>query len=425
MSDTVLAVLVFGLTYLLIVSERVHKTSAALAGAAVMIAIKIESYGQHQAFAAIDLNVIFLLAGMMVMVNVLGKTGLFQWLSIRSAKLGRGRPVRILVIFSLLTAVLSAFLDNVTTVVLLAPVTIFVARALEVSSVPFLISEAFASNIGGTATLIGDPPNILIGSAAGLDFMAFVTNLAPLIILILALYLLMAPRLFRKHLVTRPELQARIMTLDESEAITDAGLLRISLLILGLTTVGFALHGVFHYEPATVALLGAAATLVLGRQKPHDVLRDVEWSTLTFFVGLFIVVGGVESVGLLSDIGQSLADLSGGNGLAATMLVLWPSALLSSIVNQIPYTTAMIPVVEKMGPEVGQPGNVLWWALSLGACLGANLTLVAAAANVLVANLAERSGERIRFWEFLRYGSLITLLSMIVSSIYLWLRYLL
>jgi Na+/H+ antiporter NhaD/arsenite permease-like protein len=424
LSETVLAALIFGLTYLLIVSERVHKTAAALAGAVVMIAVKIEGFDQEEAFAGIDFNVIFLLAGMMIIVTILAKTGLFQWLAIRSAKMGQGRPVRILVILSLVTAVLSAFLDNVTTVVLIAPVTIFVASALEVRAVPFLISEALASNIGGTATLIGDPPNILIGSAADLDFISFVVNLGPVIILILVIYLLLAPRLYWRHLVSRPELQARIMALDEREAISDPGLLRLSAVILGLTIVGFVLHGPLDYEPATVALLGAAALLLFSRQNPHDVLREVEWSTLFFFIGLFIVVGGVESVGLLSDIGEGLADLAQGSETAAAMLILWPSALLSSVVNQIPYTTAMIPVVREMNANVGQSDSVLWWALSLGACLGANLTLVAAAANVLVANLAEKSGQRISFWEFFRYGSVVTILSMAVCSVYLWLRYL-
>ncbi len=424
MSDTVLAALIFGLTYLAIVSERVHKTAAALAGAAIMIAVKIEGFDQEKAFAGIDFNVIFLLAGMMIIVTILAKTGLFQWLAIRSAKMGRGRPVRILIILCLVTAVLSAFLDNVTTVVLIAPVTIFIASTLEVRAVPFLISEALASNIGGTATLIGDPPNILIGSAADLDFLAFVFHLGPVIILILAVYLLLLPWLFSRQLVSRRELQERIMAMDEREAITDPGLLRLSAVVLGLMIVGFILHGPLDYEVATVALLGAAALLVLSRQSPHDVLRELEWSTLFFFIGLFIVVGGVEQVGLLGDIGEGLADLAQGNETAAAMLILWPSALLSSVVNQIPYTTAMIPVVREMGYNVGESGNVLWWALSLGACLGANLTLVAAAANVLVANLAEKGGERIPFWEFFRYGSLVTFISMVVCSAYLWLRYL-
>jgi Na+/H+ antiporter NhaD/arsenite permease-like protein len=424
LSETLLAGLVFGATYLVIVSERVHKTAAALAGAVIMILVKIDGFGQEEAFRAIDFNVIFLLAGMMIIAGILSKTGVFQWTAIRAAKLGKGQPIRILVTLSLVTAVLSAFLDNVTIIVLIAPVTIFITSALGVSAVPFLISEALASNIGGTATLIGDPPNIIIGSAADLDFLSFLTNVAPVVVLILAGYLLVAPRLFREKLKSSPELRQRIMALDESGLITDPGLLWLSLAVLGLTIIGFVLHGVLDYEPATVALLGAALLLVLSGENPQDVLREVEWSTLFFFVGLFIVVGGVDSVGLLSDFGEKMAELAAGSETTATMLILWPSALFSSVVNQIPYTTAMVPIVREMGANVGQSDNVLWWALSLGACMGANLTLVAAAANVLACNLAAKGGQPIHFWEFLRYGAVVTFGSVLVSSLYLWLRYL-
>ena len=415
MSDEVLAVLIFGLTYLAIISERVPKTAAALAGAALMIAVKLEGYDQRQAFAAIDLNVIFLLAGMMIIVNIVAKTGVFPWLAVHSARLAGGSPLRILILLSLVTAVLSAFLDNVTVVVLIAPVTIYIAGALEISAVPFLISEALASNVGGTATLIGDPPNILVGSAAGLDFGSFVTNLAPVVVLILVLYLLLAPLLFAKQLAVHPDVRARIMAMDGRGHISDYRLLWLSTAVLALTFLGFLLHGVLHYEPATVALLGAAVLLLLSRQDPHEVLREVEWSTLFFFVGLFIVVGGLDWVGLLSDAGEKMSDLTGGNTTAASMTVLWVSGILSGVVDNIPYTTAMIPVVREMGVGLGGnggPGDVLWWSLALGACLGGNLTIVAASANVLVAHLAERSGQRIRFWEFFRYGSLVTLLSL-------------
>ncbi len=437
MDGTWLAAAIFAVTYAVIVSERVHKTAAALAGAVAMILAKVEVqtegagggvFGQEAAFRAIDFNVIFLLAGMMIIVNVLAKTGVFQWVAIRSAKLGSGSPIRILLILSLVTAVISAFLDNVTTVVLIAPVTIFVAGALGVSAVPFLISEALASNMGGASTLIGDPPNILIASQAHLDFVSFVVNMGPVILLILAAYLLLARFLFSKQLVTRPELQARLLAMDESEVITDPRLLRICLVILGLTIFGFVIHGVLDYEPATVALFGAAAILVVSRQHPHEILREVEWSTLFFFVGLFIVVGGMEAVGILEDIGKAIADLTAGSTAAATMLILWFSAFASGIVDNIPYTTTMLPVVDEVGRNLdngkGTP-NVLWWSLALGADLGGNLTVIAASANVLVANLAERGGQKIPFWEFFRYGALVTLLSVAVSSLYLWLRYLL
>jgi Na+/H+ antiporter NhaD/arsenite permease-like protein len=424
--ETSVAAAIFVVTYVIIVSERVHKTAAALAGAVIVILFRI--LDQHEAFNAIDFNVIFLLAGMMMIVGVLGKTGMFQWLAIRSAKLGQGRPLRILIILSLVTAVGSAFLDNVTTVVLIAPVTVVMAGSLGVSAVPFLIAEALASNIGGTATLIGDPPNILIASGpANLDFNDFLLNLGPIIIIILALYLLSARFLFFRRVEVDEDARARIMAMDEREVITDPKLLRTSLVVLGLTLVGFLIHGPLDYEPATVALAGAAALLVITRQDPHDILREVEWSTLFFFIGLFIVVGGVEEVGLLEDIGEGVADLTAGNREAATFLILWQSALLSSIINQIPYTATMIPIVRELATSLGDPGSndILWWSLALGTGLGANLTIIAAAANVFVANLAGQAGQRIPFWLFFRYGAAVTAGSMLLSTLYLWLRYLL
>lgn len=426
MNDLALASLIFSVTYFLIISERIHKTTAALAGGLVMIAFRI--LDQEEAFAAIDFNVIFLLVGMMIIANTLGKTGAFQWLAIRAAKLARGNPVQILLFMAVLTAVASAFLDNVTTVVLMAPLAIFVASILEVHPVPFLLTLVMASNIGGTATLIGDPPNIIIGSGADLDFLDFLVHLAPIILLILVVFLVMVFFLFRRQLQTRPELQHRIMELDESEVLTDRSLLHKSLIILALVAIGFLLHGPFNYEPATVALGGATALMLIGRQHPREALLDVEWSTIFFFVGLFMVVGGAEEVGLLEDIGERMADASGGHLSTAAMLTLWPTGILSSIVNQIPYAAAMIPVVEEMshGLPVGESAsNPLWWALALGAGLGANFTPVAAAANVYVIGVADRAGYRVTFLQFLRYGLLVTMVSLLIATVYLWLRYLL
>ncbi len=425
MPDTGVAAAIFLVTYAIIVSERIHKTAAALAGGVLMIAFRV--LDQEEAFDAIDFNVIFLLAGMMMIVNTLGKTGVFQWMAIRSAKLGQGSPLRILIILSLVTAVGSAFLDNVTMVVLIAPVTIVVAGSLGVSAVPFLIAEALASNIGGTATLIGDPPNILIASAAGLDFNDFVLNLVPVILIVLGFWLFSVRFLFFRGVAVDEQARARIMAMDEREVLTNPRLLRTSLIVLGLTLVGFLLHGPLDYEPATIALMGAAGLLVVTREEPHDVLRDVEWSTLFFFIGLFMVVAGVEKVGLLGEIGEAVGDLTAGNRVAATFLILWQSAVLSSIINQLPYTASMIPVVRELAADLGgSPGseNVLWWALALGAGLGANLTVIAAAANVFVANLGEQAGQRIPFWLFFRYGVVVTVMSMLVSTLYLWLRYL-
>lgn len=427
MNDLALASLIFSVTYLLIISERIHKTTAALAGGLVMIAFRI--LDQEEAFAAIDFNVIFLLVGMMIIANILGKTGVFQWLAIRSAKLAKGNPIQILLLMAIITAAASAFLDNVTTVVLMAPLAIFVASILEVNPVPFLLTIIMGSNIGGTATLIGDPPNIIIGSGADLDFLDFLVHLGPVIILILAVFLVMVFFLFRRQLHTRPELQHRIMELDESEVLTDRSLLHKSLVILALVAIGFLLHGPLDYEPATVALAGATGLMLIGRQHPREALLEVEWSTIFFFVGLFMVVGGAEEVGLLEDIGERMADASGGSLTTATMLTLWPAGILSSIVNQIPYAAAMIPVVREMsaGLPVGgdSASNPLWWALALGAGLGANFTPVAAAANVYVIGVADRAGYKVTFLQFLRYSLLVTLVSLIIATAYLWLRYLL
>lgn len=416
-----IATLIFVLTYAFIAAERIHKTLVALAGAMAMILINI--IDQQEAFQAIDFNVIFLLAGMMVIADILRRTGVFQRAAIISAKLARGNPLLVLVYLSIATALLSAFLPNVTTVILIAPVTLFVAARLQVSPLPFLTSEIIASNIGGTATLIGDPPNTMIGSAAGLDFMSFIYNLAPVAIFTLVVFLALAWLLFGRELKATPEVRASIMAIDETEMITDAPLLRKSLLILGLTMIGFVLHGALGYEPATIALLGATALMIIARQHPQDVLKEVEWSTLFFFVGLFILVGGVVKVGLIDLVAQGTLNLTQGNLTLTTLLLLWFSGLASGIVDNIPYTATMIPVVMELGEHM--PAIPLWWALALGACFGGNLTIIAASANVIVGNIAEQGGHRISFGTFLKYGMVATAMSLALSTAYLWLRYLL
>jgi Na+/H+ antiporter NhaD/arsenite permease-like protein len=425
LDDVTLAGLIFGLTYAVIVSERIHKTAAALLGGLAMILFRV--IDQEEAFAAIDFNVIFLLVGMMVIANITGQTGGFQWLAIRAAKLSRGNATAVLILLAVLTAVGSAFLDNVTTVVLMAPLALFIATTMELKPAPFLITQILASNIGGTATLIGDPPNILIGSAADLDFVDFLVHLGPIILLILVLFLGAIFLFFRNDLKTRPQVRRRVMELNEAEVITDRALLRLCVVVLVGVVAGFVIASAADYEPATVALLGATVLLVVARHQPHEALRDVEWQTIFFFVGLFMVVAGVEHAGLLDDIGQGVADASGGDLTAATMLVLWPGALLSGIVDNIPYTAATIPVVDELGREVNAPsgsGNPLWWALALAAGLGGNLTTVAASANVYVINVAERAGHKIGFFTFLAYGALVTFVSVSIASAYLWLRYL-
>jgi Na+/H+ antiporter NhaD/arsenite permease-like protein len=412
---------VFVVAYALIASERLDRTLVALLGGMLVIALGV--IDQDEAFAAIDLNVIFLLAGMMVMAGILARTGFFEWLAVRSAKLSHGEPFRLLVILALVTAVLSAFLDNVTTVVLLAPVTLSVASVLRISPYPFLVSEILASNVGGTATLIGDPPNILIGSHAGLDFGAFLVNLGPVVVIILAVFVVTVRVFFADGMHVEGELKTAIMALDEQRSIRDARLMMVSLAITGLTIVGFLFHRALGLEAATIALLGATALMLAGRIDPHEAFREVEWSTLFFFVGLFVLVESVVRTGIVYGIAERIADVAGGNAGLATTAVLWFSALASAIVDNIPYTASAIPIVEDL-VQSGLPKEPLWWALALGACLGGNLTIVGASANIVVANIAKRESYPIRFLEFLKYGSVVVVESLLISTAYLWLRYL-
>ena len=416
-----IAAAVFIAAYALIALERFDRTLIALLAGLLVIALGV--IDQHEAFLAIDLNVIFLLAGMMVIASIVARTGLFEWLALRSVRLANGRPLRLLLILSLVTAVLSAFLDNVTTVVLIVPITLSVARRLGVSPVPYLISQILASNIGGTATLIGDPPNILIGSAAGLDFNAFLLNLGPVTVLVFVGFLLLAPLLFRRGLRV-PEL-AREFAVESSEgaAITDRPLLAKSLVVVALTLLAFLAHQALGLEPATIALLGATVLMLIGSIDPHDVLREVEWKTLFFFVGLFVLVEGVVAVGLVSDLADALGRFVGNDATLASVGLLWFSALASAVIDNIPYTATAIPVVERL-IQSGLPADPLWWSLALGACLGGNLTIVGASANVVVVNAAAREGQRIGFVEFMRYGALVTLMSLVISTIYIWLVYL-
>ena len=419
--EVVLGLAVFVATYALIVTERVHKTIAAMAGGMAMILLGVVD--QDRAFEEIDFNVIFLLAGMMILAGILRQTGIFGWLAVRSARLARGEPYRLLVVLSLITAVASAFLDNVTTVVLVGPITLFLAARLGMSPMPFIVSEILASNIGGAATLIGDPPNLLIGSAADLGFDAFLLNMAPLSALLLALYLVAARWLFRNDLKADPALREGLLQLDEREMITNPRLLRSSLIVLGGTLIGFLLHGPLHLEPATVALTGAVVLMVVARQSPDEVLREVEWPTLFFFIGLFMLVAGVIEIGLIEAVADAIVALTG-NALGPTsVLLLWMSATLSGLVDNIPYTATMIPVVEQLAG--GHESDALWWALAIGADLGGNATIIGASANVILAGMAEREGHPISFGKFLRYGLPVTIATMLVATGYVWVRYLL
>jgi Na+/H+ antiporter NhaD/arsenite permease-like protein len=419
--DVTVAALVFLATYALIASERVDKTLAALLGGLAMIALRVTS--QDEAFGAIDFNVIFLLAGMMVLAGILRGTGFFQWIAIRSVKASRGEPFRLLLVLSAVTAVLSAFLDNVTTVVLIAPVTLYIATVLRVSPVPFLISEVLASNIGGTATLIGDPPNILIGSASGLDFGAFVVNLGPIALVVYGAFVLTVRVFFAADLRTHGEVREAVLALDESEVISDPRLLRLMVAVIAATVLGLLLHGVLGYQPATIALLGAVAAMLVARADPGEVLREIEWGTLFFFIGLFMLVEGVVHVGLIEGAARALFDATGGNQGVTTIGLLWLSGLASGLVDNIPYTATMIPLVRQLAAD-GLAIEPLWWALALGACLGGNATIVGASANVVVANLAARAGHPISFRQFARYGLIVVVESLALSSGYVWIRYL-
>jgi Na+/H+ antiporter NhaD/arsenite permease-like protein len=412
---------IFVVAYILIAIERWDRTLIALASGLLVVALGI--LDQEAAFTAIDLNVIFLLAGMMVIASILSRTGFFEWLAIRSVMLSGGHPMRLLLILATVTAVLSAFLDNVTTVVLMTPVTLSVAHRLRVSPVPYLISSILASNIGGTATLIGDPPNILIGSAAGLGFGDFLANLAPVTVLVFLAFLGIVSVAFRGHLQVPDENREAALERTEESAIKDRPLLVKSLVVAGATVAGFLAHSAIGVEPATVALLGATVLMLVAGVDVHKTLREIEWSTLFFFVGLFILVEAVVEVGIVGGIADRLAEATQGQPAVATIGLLWFSAFASAIIDNIPYTATAIPVVERLS-ETGMAVEPLWWALALGACLGGNLTIVGASANVVVSNVAQRAGHPIRFLTFLRYGVGVVAASLAISTIYLWVRYL-
>ncbi|MDI9448836.1 MAG: ArsB/NhaD family transporter [Bacillota bacterium] len=414
----IIATAVFLITYAVIVSEKIHRTVAAFSGAAVVLLLRI--IDPEKAVLAIDFNTIGLLVGMMIIVGITRHTGVFEYLAIRAAKSSKGEPLRIIAALSLITAVLSALLDNVTTVLLIVPVTFAIARQLEVTPIPFLIAEIIFSNIGGTATLIGDPPNIMIGSATKLGFMDFVFNLTPIVVVIYVVTILIIRLIYRKQLVTKPELQARLLELNEKEAIKDPVLLRRSLIVLSLTIFGFVLHQYVHLESSVIALAGASLLLLITRQDPEHPLQSVEWPVIFFFIGLFVVVGALEEVGVVEAVASWALDLTGGNILSTGILILWLSAIASSFVDNIPFVATMIPLIQDMG-RLGGITNLdfLWWSLSLGACLGGNGTIIGASANLIVIGMAEKRGELISFMGFLKVGFPLMLMSILLSTAYL------
>jgi Na+/H+ antiporter NhaD/arsenite permease-like protein len=429
MSDiqVILTVAIFVGAYILIATERVHRVAAALGGAALMALVGATD--AEAAFfseeTAVDWNVIFLLLGMMIIVSVIKQTGLFEFLAIYAAKLAKGRPYRILVLLCLLTAATSALLDNVTTVLLMAPVTLLVCTTIGVRPEPFLIAEVMASNIGGAATLVGDPPNIIIGSRAGLTFADFVVNLGPIIVILMIVFVFMARFLFRKAFVYHPERVETLMSLDERKAIRDPVLMRRSLIVLGLTVVGFLVHGQIGTEPSIVALLGAGAMVIVSGVSSEEYLEEVEWPTLVFFAGLFIMVGGLVNVGVIESIGEWIIDTVGSDYLAAMTTLLFGSAILSAIIDNIPFVATMSPLVADLVAAGGDSvqANSLWWALALGADLGGNATAVGASANVVVIGIAARNGYPISFWYFTKYGLIVAAVTVTLCWPYLYFRY--
>jgi len=422
----IIGVTIFFCAYILIISDKVHRTIAAILGGMLMIILGIVP--QEKAFYYIDWNVIFLLIGMMILVGAIQKTGLLQYIAIKSAKIARGNPYATMGLLILTTALFSAFLDNVTTVVLIAPVSILIAVELGISPIPFLISEALASNVGGTATLVGDPPNIMIGSAADLSFVDFIKNMTPPVILMVLLLPLIMKWIMGKRMVVSYERKARIMEFDTSKIIENPVLLKKSLIVFSLVIIGFFLHTIINVDVSVVAMFGAfLLLLILKEQKEmlRGLLSQVEWSSLFFFIGFFIMVGGLIELGVINALSYKLFSVFGENISLTSLFILWSSGIASSIIDNIPFVATMIPVIKVLGSQWGAQAILpVWWALALGACLGGNITLIGAAANVVVADIAEKNGYSISFWEFTRYGALITFINLSISSFYLWLRYL-
>ncbi|MBN2071221.1 MAG: ArsB/NhaD family transporter [Candidatus Krumholzibacteriota bacterium] len=437
-TQTIIALSVFVIAYGLIISERIHRTKIALLGAALVVIFHVLT--QKEAFSYIDFNTIGLLIGMMLLISVIKETGVFTYIAIVITKKTEGDSWKILLWFSIFTAVASALLDNVTTVLLIAPITILIAEMLDISPFPFLVAEILASNIGGTATLIGDPPNILIGSATDLTFLDFLVNLGPVVVIVLAVTLLLLRVLFRKDLkVEFVDFKKVIEGMDETKVIKDRKLLVRSMIILGVTMAGFIIHDYLGLKPATVAMAGGSALLVWSGTDIEKRFEEIEWTTLFFFIGLFVLVGGLEKVGLLEKLANGVLSISG-NLIVLSLCILWVSAIASSFLDNIPFVAAMIPLLAKISialfPNVDgldeaayalyyiKQSQPLWWALALGACMGGNGTLVGASANVVIAGFSEKTSSPLNFKNYLRYGFPLMIVSIVISSAYLLVRYL-
>lgn len=425
---TIAAVTVFLIAYAFIATEKINRVAVVCAGAAVMIIIGATdadaAFYSHE--TGIDWNVIFLLLGMMIIVGVIHKTGLFEYLAIKAIQLAKGRPRQAFVYLLLLVAFCSALLDNVTTIMLAVPMTIMVAKYLKVHPVPFILAEVFISNIGGAATLIGDPPNIIIASKADLDFNQFLIHMAPMVLVVLAVIIPMLVLMFNKDLKNNAEDRKTVMTLNANSFIKDKTLLIKSLVVLTLVIVAFVLHSVLHLEPSVIAMIGAGALVMISNLKPNEFARDVEWGTLVFFAALFIMVGALVNVGALKTVADAIGTFVGNDGgLAAGALVV-VSAIASGIVDNIPYVTSMAPVVQQLNDTIttiGEGNDGLWWALAFGADFGGNMTIVGASANVVAIGLAYASGYKITFWQFAKYGIPVTIVSTAMVLPYVLIRY--
>lgn len=419
------------LAYIFIALEKIPKVTIALLGGALTIVLGLVSQTKalgdginpHYFINFIDFNVIFLLVSMMVIVSITTRSGVFNWIANELLKFTKGHPVKVLCALGLFTAVTSAFLDNVTTVILIMPITFAIAKKLDIDPIPFLLTEIFSSNIGGTATLIGDPPNIIIGSAGGLSFIDFIKELTPVILVIMCVVLTILAFIFRKKLHASQDKMDEVAKIDNSHTITDKALMIRSTLILTLVILGFMLHDVTHIETCVVAMLGASILLIF--EKPNEILQDVEWNTIFFFIGLFIIIGGLEASGGIKLMAEWILKVTQGSQAATSMIILWASGVISGIIDNIPYTATMAPMlveIEKtMGATYAYP---LWWALSLGACLGGNMTIIGAAANVIVSENAAKSGHPISFMRFLKYGVGIIAISLTISTVYIYFRFL-
>ena len=418
------------LAYIFIATEKIPKVTIALLGAGITIFLGLVSQTRvldgvlnpTYFVQYIDFNVIFLLVSMMIIVNITTRSGVFSYLANELLKMTKGHPVLILIALGIFTAVVSAFLDNVTTVILIMPITFAIARKLEIDPIPYLLTEVFASNIGGTATLIGDPPNIIIGSAAGFSFMDFVSNLTLVVAVILIAVLAVMVLFFRKKLATTAEKMKEAANIDNTHTITDVPLMVRSMIVLALVILGFVTHDITHIETCGAAMLGASFLLLF--EKPTDILRDVEWNTIFFFIGLFIIIGGVEASGGIKLMAEWILRVTQGSQEAASMLILWASGIISGIIDNIPYTATMSPMLVEIQKTMGADYTTpLWWCLSLGACLGGNMTMIGAAANVIVSESAAKEGHPMFFLRFMKYGVIVVAISLIISSLYINLRY--